>query len=99
MARALLPRRLIYVTGKGGVGEATVSAAPGTPAAARGRRTIVVEVAEQHHMSEVFHTADTEEEVRLDDDLYAISNDPQHALRECLGRQVGGAALKLLTRS
>jgi anion-transporting ArsA/GET3 family ATPase len=99
MTRALLDRTIIYVTGKGGVGKTTVSAALGMAAAARGRRTIVVEVAEQHHMSELFGSAGSDEEIRLDDDLYAISIDPQHALQEWLGRQVGGAALKVLTRS
>jgi len=99
MAANPLDRHLIYVTGKGGVGRTTVSAALGLAAAARGRRTIVVEVAEQHHMSRVFANVDADHEVRLDRDLYAISVDPQHALREWLGRQVGGAALKVLTRS
>ena len=98
MAPTLLDRHLIYVTGKGGVGKTTVSAALGLAAAARGRRTIVVEVAEQHHMSKVFAAVGSDE-VRLADGLYAITVDPQHALREWLGRQVGGAALKVLTRS
>src|SRR3954470_16343993 len=95
----LLDRHLIYVTGKGGVGKTTVSAALGLATAARGRRTIVVEVAEQHHMSAMFSGIPADEETRLDDDLYAISVDPQHALQEWLGKQVGGPALKVLTRS
>src|SRR3954465_6184090 len=99
MAGNLLDRHLIYVTGKGGVGRTTVSAALGLAAAARGRRTIVVEVAEQHHMSRVFSSLEAEQEVRLDHDLYAISIDPQEALQEWLGKQVGGAALKVLVRS
>src|SRR3954452_1099404 len=98
MAGNLLDRPLIYVTGKGGVGKTTVSAALGLAAAARGRRTIVVEVAEQHHMSKVFAAVGSDE-VRLADGLYAITVDPQHALEEWLGRQVGGAALKVLIRS
>ncbi len=40
----MLERRLIVVTGKGGVGKTTVSAALGLLAARRGLRTIVVEV-------------------------------------------------------
>src|SRR3954469_18418518 len=95
----LLDRHLIYVTGKGGVGKTTVSAALGLASAARGHRTIVVEGAEQHHMSRVFAAVDADHELRLDADLYAISVDPQVALQEWLGRQVGGAALKVLTRS
>src|SRR3954452_17820692 len=98
MAGHLLDGHLIYVTGKGGVGKTTVSAALGLAAAARGRRTIVVEVAEQHHMSRVFSNLEAEQEVRLDHDLYAISVDPQLALQEWLGRPVRGAALEGLTR-
>jgi anion-transporting ArsA/GET3 family ATPase len=95
----LLDRHLIYVTGKGGVGKTTVSAAIALAAADRGRRAIVCEVAEQRHMSKLFEAVGSDREVRLADDLYAISIDPQHALEEWLGKQVGGAALKVLTRS
>src|SRR3954451_25225271 len=95
----LLDRHLIYVTGKGGVGRTTVSAALGLAAVARGRRAMVVEVAEQHHIARVFSNLEAEQELRLDRDLYAISVDPQLALEEWLGRQVGGPALKVMTRS
>jgi anion-transporting ArsA/GET3 family ATPase len=40
-----------------------------------------------------------EREARLAPDLYAVTVDPQHALEEWLGRQVGGGALKIMTRS
>jgi anion-transporting ArsA/GET3 family ATPase len=95
----LLDRHLIYVTGKGGVGKTTVAAALAMAACAQGRRAIVCELAERQHMSKLFETVGHDREVRLADDLYAISIDPQHALEEWLGKQVGGAALKVLTRS
>jgi anion-transporting ArsA/GET3 family ATPase len=44
MAPAVMERRLIVVTGKGGVGKTTVAAALGLLGAHRGLRTIVVEV-------------------------------------------------------
>jgi anion-transporting ArsA/GET3 family ATPase len=47
MEALLQDRRLVYVTGKGGVGKTTVAAALGLAAAEAGRRTIVCEVAEQ----------------------------------------------------
>ncbi|HVL94307.1 MAG TPA: ArsA-related P-loop ATPase [Solirubrobacteraceae bacterium] len=101
MSRSLFDRNLIYVTGKGGVGKTTAAAALGLAAAARGRRTIVCEVADQHNVSRAFASAgvSTEEEARLAEDLYAITVDPQHALEEWLSRQVGGRALKVLTHS
>ncbi|MDQ6835475.1 MAG: ATPase, partial [Actinomycetota bacterium] len=43
----LLQRRLIFVTGKGGVGKSTVATALGVLAARRGLRTIVAELASQ----------------------------------------------------
>src|SRR3712207_4066630 len=97
----LFERALIYVTGKGGVGKTTVAASIGLAAAARGRRTIVCEVAEQSHMSRAFAHAGVsrDREMELAPDLYAITVDPQHALEEWLGRQVGGSALKVLMRS
>ena len=54
MENLLLDRALLYVTGKGGVGKTTVAAALGLAAAARGRRTIVCEVAEQDRVSRAF---------------------------------------------
>src|SRR4051812_49467904 len=64
MEALLQERRLLYVTGKGGVGKTTVAAAIGLAAAQSGRRTIVCEVAEQDRVSRAFRregvTAETE---------------------------------------
>src|SRR4051812_24012522 len=54
MPPGLLDKALLYVTGKGGVGKTTVSAALGLAAAAAGRRTIVCEVAAQERVSRAF---------------------------------------------
>ena len=101
MEDPLLDRTLLYVTGKGGVGKTTVAAALGLAAAARGRRTIVCEVAEQDRVSRAFarEGVQREQEVELADNLWAISIDPTAALREWLGRQLGGPALRLITGS
>src|SRR3954449_10482039 len=90
----LLDKRLLYVTGKGGVGKTTVAAALGLAAAREGRRTIVCEVAEQDRMSRAFarHGVRPEQEVQLADGLWAITIDPQRALEEWLGKQLGGGA-------
>jgi anion-transporting ArsA/GET3 family ATPase len=102
MEALLQERRLVYVTGKGGVGKTTVAAAIGLAAAEAGRRTIVCEVAEQDRVSRAFRregvTAETE--VQLAENLWAITIDPTKALQEWLAKQLGGGApLRLMTRS
>ena len=101
MEALLRERRLLYVTGKGGVGKTTVAAALGLAAAAAGRRTIVCEVAEQDRVSRAFRREGVvaETEVELAENLWAITIDPQRALEEWLARQVGGAGLRVLARS
>src|SRR3989442_4345036 len=80
---AVLDRRLIFVTGKGGVGKSTVAAALGLAAARQGKRTIIAEVAAQHRVARVFdHHDEGFTEAQLADGLFAISIDPQHALEE-----------------
>jgi anion-transporting ArsA/GET3 family ATPase len=101
MEALLRDRRLLYVTGKGGVGKTTVAAALGVAAARAGRRTIVCEVADQDRVSRAFRREGVvpETEVQLADNLWAITVDPQRALEEWLGKQVGGLGLKVLARS
>jgi anion-transporting ArsA/GET3 family ATPase len=101
MEALLRDRRLLYVTGKGGVGKTTVAAALGVAAARAGRRTIVCEVADQDRVSRAFRREGVvpETEVQLADNLWAITIDPQRALEEWLGNQVGGIGLRVLARS
>ncbi len=104
MDGSLLDKTLLYVTGKGGVGKTTVAASIGLAAAARGRRTIVCEVAEQDRVSRAFERQGVgrEVEVQLADNLWVISIDPQKALEEWLARQLGalgGGAFRTLLRS
>src|SRR5947199_6960404 len=97
---SMFDRSLIYVTGKGGVGRSTVAGALGLVAAARGRRTIVCEVAEQGRLPGVFgRELEGPEEIELTDALWATSVDPQAALEEWLRTQVGGPLVRLLAQS
>jgi anion-transporting ArsA/GET3 family ATPase len=102
MAPALLDKHLLYVTGKGGVGKTTVSAALGLAAAAAGRRTIVCEVAAHDRVSRAFQREGVEREVEVElaDNLWAITIDPNLALQEWLSKQLGGGPpVRLLARS
>ena len=93
----ILDKRLVFVTGKGGVGKTTVAASLGLVAARAGKRTIVCEVAQQERMSRVFRRQGVGyRETRLDTDLYAISIDPQESMDEYLRQQVKPAALYAL---
>jgi anion-transporting ArsA/GET3 family ATPase len=97
----LLDKRLLFVTGKGGVGKSTVALALGLTAAERGKRTIVCEVAGQEHASKVFRRAEIGfHEVEISDNLWAISIDPDDSMREYLLLQLRVRAMgDLLTRS
>ena len=102
MAPALLDKHLLYVTGKGGVGKTTVSAALGLAAAAAGHRTIVCEVAAQERVSRAFQREGVEREVEVElaENLWAITIDPNLALQEWLSKQLGGGPpVRLLARS
>jgi anion-transporting ArsA/GET3 family ATPase len=79
----LLSKRLVIVTGKGGVGKSTVALGLGLLAAERGKRTIVCEVGAQERLSRVFHHAEVGfHETPMADNLWAISIDPDEAMRE-----------------
>jgi anion-transporting ArsA/GET3 family ATPase len=92
----LLDRRLIFVTGKGGVGKSTVATALGVLAARHGRRTIVAELASQDRVRGAFgQPGETFEEVALGDDLFTISIDPQHAMEEYLRVKTGAVGQAL----
>jgi hypothetical protein len=95
---SLLDRKLLVLTGKGGVGKTTVSAALGLLAAERGLRTIVVEMGQQRRLGELFGVIPLQEgaETKLRQNLWSISIDPDRALLEwlqSLGGRVSGRVL------
>ena len=97
----LLDKRLLFVTGKGGVGKTTVSLALGLRAAAEGKRTIVCEVSGQETASRVFRKGEIGfNEVELAPSLWGISIDPDESLREYMLLQLKVRAMRdLLVRS
>ena len=95
---SVLDRKLLVITGKGGVGKTTMSAAIGLLAAGRGLRTIVVEVGDQGRLPGMFEHRAREPgvETRLQEHLWSISIDPDRALEEwlqALGGRVSGRVL------
>src|SRR3954464_3559797 len=97
----LLDKRLVFVTGKGGVGKSTISVALGLAAASRGKRTIVCEVGGQETASRAFRRAEIGfHEVEVGENLWAISIDPDQSLREYLLLQLKVRAMRdMLVRS
>lgn len=96
-----LDKRLLFVTGKGGVGKTTVAIALGIRAALEGKRTIVCEVASSENTSRLFdQSAVGFHEVELANNLWAISIDPEESMREYVLLQLKVKAMRdLLFRS
>jgi anion-transporting ArsA/GET3 family ATPase len=97
----MLEKRLLFVTGKGGVGKSTLAVSLGLAAAARGKRAIVCEIASQENTSRFFNRAQVGfHEVELDHNLWAISIDPDESMREYVLLQLKVRAMRdLLFRS
>ncbi len=85
----LLDRRLIFVTGKGGVGKTTVAASLALLASRRGRRTLVCEVDPRGNMADFFETGATSfAEREIQPRLWAMSMDTEASLRQYLALQL-----------
>ena len=86
----LFDRRLIFVTGKGGVGKSTVSIILGLVAARRGLRTIVAELHSQERVQDSFaHHGARFKELELAPGLFTISIDAEQAMDEYLRVKAG----------
>jgi anion-transporting ArsA/GET3 family ATPase len=85
----LLDRRLLFVTGKGGVGKSTTAAALALLSSQRGRRTLAVEVDDKGDLADFFETSrpgfDPEP---VQPNLWAMSMDTEASLREYLRLQL-----------
>jgi hypothetical protein len=99
--QGLLDRRLIVVTGKGGVGKTTVAAALGRLAARQGRPTTIVEVGGTSRVADIFTHRSSEpgEPIRLEQRLTALSIDPDRALLEWVQALGGRVPGRILTSS
>jgi anion-transporting ArsA/GET3 family ATPase len=96
MSLDLLDRRLLFVTGKGGVGKTTIAAALALLASQQGKRTLVCEVDAKGNLADFFETGPTEfDEREISPGLWAMSMDTEESLKEYLGIQL---KLPLLAR-
>ncbi len=89
MTVGLLDRRLLFVTGKGGVGKSTVAAALALLSAQRGRRTLACEVDAKGDLAEFYETSQPGfSPERVQRNLWAMSMDTEASLREYLQLQL-----------
>ncbi|HEX5367350.1 MAG TPA: ArsA family ATPase [Acidimicrobiales bacterium] len=89
MPTDLLDRRLVFVTGKGGVGKTTIAAGLGQLASSQGRRTLLCEVDAKGSLAGAFEAGPTEfRERRIGPGLWAMSMDTEASLREYLALQL-----------
>ncbi|MEM8904256.1 MAG: ArsA family ATPase [Actinomycetota bacterium] len=85
MGPPLLDRRLLFVTGKGGVGKTTVAAALGLLAAREGRRTLVCEVDAKGNLGGAYECGPLRFEPRqVQPGLFAMAMESEESIREYL---------------
>ena len=85
----LLDRKLLFVTGKGGVGKTTIAAALGTLAADHGKRTLVCEVDAKGNLSDFFEAGRTGfDPTPISENLFAMSMNTEESLKEYLRLQL-----------
>ncbi len=85
----LLDRRLVFVTGKGGVGKSSIASALALLAARQGRRTLACEFDAKGNLADFFSAAPTGwEPSEVQPNLFAMSMDTEESLKEYLRLQV-----------
>jgi anion-transporting ArsA/GET3 family ATPase len=83
-------KKLVLVTGKGGVGKSLVTACLGLIAANRGLKTLVIERSEQEQLSELFGLSSVgHRETKIMDNLSCINLDQTKCFEEYVVKQLG----------
>jgi anion-transporting ArsA/GET3 family ATPase len=86
---SILDRKLLFVTGKGGVGKSTIAAAIGSLAADHGKRTLVAEVDAKGNLADFFEAGPTAFDPReVSPGLFAMSMNTEESLKEYLSLQL-----------
>src|SRR2546421_1228265 len=89
MARDLLDHKLLFVTGKGGVGKSTVAAALALLGSQRGKRTLACEIDAKGNLADFCEAGPTDYTPReIQPNLFAMSMDTEASLQEYLRLQM-----------
>jgi anion-transporting ArsA/GET3 family ATPase len=85
----LLDRKLVFVTGKGGVGKTAITAALGMLAVQRGKRVLMCEVDGKGNLADFFETKPNRFKPReIQPGLYAMAMNTEESLKEYLSLQL-----------
>lgn len=83
MNPALLDKRLLIVTGKGGVGKTTIATALALESARSGKRTLICEVNTKERVTQLLGKPEAGPTVTsLEENLWAVNVRPEEAMRE-----------------
>jgi anion-transporting ArsA/GET3 family ATPase len=89
MPADLLDHKLLFVSGKGGVGKSTVAAALALLASQRGKRTLACEIDAKGNLADFFEAGPTDYTPReVQPNLFAMSMDAEASLQEYLRLQM-----------
>ncbi len=78
-----MPKRMIIVGGKGGVGRTTIATALATSLAAKGRKVLLAHVRTRQRVGELLGCEELDERIReVEPNLWAVNMNPRAALRE-----------------